>query len=261
MVNNKRKNTSSIIIVAVVLLVLIVIVVASIMTKCGDSSDSTNNTNATTDATAGMQIIGSISATDENGNTISSNENSENNPSLNANGSSQTNSGNNSGSNSNNNSSDTNNNGSNNQNANNNSNNSSTKVCNVDGNKYNVGDTVTCTFKLKSPETLVNYQGYISYDSKYLKVTKAILGKPASSGGIINYKNVKNQIVFNGSNITTGFDYTKGGTLITVTYEVVAGGSTKTAFNWQVARGFSSNKVYVNDGKADSGLVITKDYS
>ena len=251
MQNNKNKKTSFIIIAAVVFLVLIVIIIASIMTKCGGSSDVTNNTNPTTDATAGMQILGSISATDENGNTVSSNEDPENNSSLSTNASSQTDSGNNSDSN--NNSSGT---------SNQNSNNSSKKICTVDGNKYNVGDTVTCTFKLKSPETLENYQAYISYDSKYLKVTSAKLNKPASSGGVLNYKTVNNQIVFNGSNITTGYDYTKGGTLITVKYKVVAAGSTNTTFNWQVARGFSGdNKKYVNDGKADSGLVITKDYS
>lgn len=255
-----NKNTSYIIIAAIVFLVLIAIVVASIMTKCG-GSDNINETNATVETTVGMQILGSIAPTDENGSTISSNEDSESNSTSNTIESSQSDNGNNSGSDSNN-TANSNNNGSNSQNANNNSNNSSTKVCTVDGNKYNIGDTVTCTFKLKTPETLENYQGNISYDSKYLKVKNAKFGKPASSGGVLNYKNVKNQIVFNGSNITTGYDYTNGGTFMTVTYEVVAEGNTSTSFNWQTARGFSGdNKKYVNNGKADSGLVVTKEFS
>lgn len=141
---------------------------------------------------------------------------------------------------------------------------SSSKVCTLDGKKYNVGDTVTCVFYLTTPKVLENYQATIRYDSKYLKVQSARLNAPASYGGILNFK-LSNRIEFNGTNISSGFDYTKGGEFLTVTYEIVSAGSTTTNVEWVVATELSTTSKhgvsYVKDGKAANGMKLTKKYS
>ena len=131
-------------------------------------------------------------------------------------------------------------------------------ACSIDGSKFAVGDTVTCVYNLTSPEKLIDFQGYIKYDSKYLTVKSAELEGLASSSSIVNPK-AKDRINFNGSNISRGYDYTKGGSFLTVTYEVKAAGATTTSFVWEVATGFSSDKAYVNGNKAD-GLKISKEF-
>ena len=68
------------------------------------------------------------------------------------------------------------------------------------------------------------------------------------------------EIKFNGSNISSGYDYENGGEFLTVTYEALATGSTTTTFEWEVATGMSG-KSYVTDNKPASGLKISKTYS
>ncbi|MGN1433369.1 MAG: cohesin domain-containing protein, partial [Ruminococcus sp.] len=132
-------------------------------------------------------------------------------------------------------------------------------ACTLDGNKFAVGDTVTCVYKLYAPEVLENYQGYISYDTKYLSVKSAKLDGPAKSSGFLNY-NLNGKIKFNGSNISTGYDYTNTGSFIVVNYEIKAAGSTTPKFVWEVATG-ESEKAYVENNKAVNGLKLTKEYS
>ena len=67
-------------------------------------------------------------------------------------------------------------------------------VCNVDGRKYEVGSKVTSTYYLTSPVVLVNYQGTIDYDSKYLKIVSAKLGEVSAPSGMVNYANLNNEI-------------------------------------------------------------------
>lgn len=141
----------------------------------------------------------------------------------------------------------------------NNATHSSTKICNVDGADYHVGDTVTSVYSLTSPETLVNFQAYITYNNKYLKVTSAELKNSARSSSIINYANLDNQICFNGSNITKGYDYTATKEFVEVTYEVIAEGSTTTKFTWEVARGLETQTPYVTNNVPNPGLVISQE--
>lgn len=141
----------------------------------------------------------------------------------------------------------------------NNATHSSTKICTVDGTDYYVGDTVTSVYSLTSPETLVNFQAYITYSNKYLKVTSAELKNSATSSSIINYANLENEICFNGSNITKGYDYTKTKEFVVITYEVIAEGKTSTKFNWQVARGLETQAQFVNNGIPNAGLVVSQE--
>lgn len=133
------------------------------------------------------------------------------------------------------------------------------KVLSVDGSKFNVGDTITCTYKLTTPEVIENYEGSIKYDSDYLEVKSARLLSPATSGGILNFK-LKNEIKFNGSNISGAYDYTESTDFMVVTYEVKSGGSTSVSEDWIVITGVSQ-KPYVENGKLVNGAKITKTYS
>jgi hypothetical protein len=164
--------------------------------------------------------------------------------------------------NSNNNSNSSSNNNSSSSNPNNKPNNAS-DVLTVDGKKYNVGDTITCVYKVTAPENLENYEATITYDSDYVEATSAVLGKVARVGGLCNHR-LTEEVRMNGVNISEGYNFKKGEDLITVTYRVKAGGNTSIDFNWRVATQFVTKgigKAYVVDGKAVDGLKLEKIYS
>lgn len=178
------------------------------------------------------------------------NSNSNNNSSSKAaNNNSNNNSGNNSDNKSNNNSSDK-----------NNSDEKSNEDVTLDLKK---GQTITVTYSVKSTVVLTNYQAQITYDSSKLKVKSALLQKPATTNGIINAK-IAGKINLNGSDITTGYDYTKGGEMVVVTFEATADGSSKVNWLWQSASTIDekNNLVYHidNNGKSDGTVSLSTSY-
>lgn len=248
---------------------------ASIMSGCGENSDKTKETEVIKETQVVTSVIDATYATDSEGNTVvqetQSQNNDENSQSSSSKGDSSANSG--SSSNSSSNSSVSNNNSGNNDSGNTGSNNSNSSssnsnthkpvtdsnACYIDGEKFAEGDTVTCVYKLTTPEKLENYQATISYDTKYLSVKSAYLGDTAMSGGILNY-NLNGKIKFNGSSISKGYDYTKGGDFVIVNYEIKSKGKTTTSCDLEVATGFSG-KSYAENNKPANGLKLTKSYS
>lgn len=155
-------------------------------------------------------------------------------------------------------------------NSNNNSNNNSSDKENTDEKaNENItldlkkGQTITVTYSVKSTVVLTNYQAQITYDSSKLKVKSAQLQKPATTNGIINAK-IAGKINFNGSDITTGYDYTKGGEMVVVTFEATADGSSKVNWLWQSASTIDekNNLVYHidNNGKSDGTVTLSTSY-
>lgn len=155
-------------------------------------------------------------------------------------------------------------------NSNNNSNNNSSDKENTDEKaNENItldlkkGQTITVTYSVKSTVVLTNYQAQITYDSLKLKVKSALLQKPATTNGIINAK-IAGKINFNGSDITTGYDYTKGGEMVVVTFEATADGSSKVNWLWQSASTIDekNNLVYHidNNGKSDGTVSLSTSY-
>lgn len=284
--NGTGKKSKHILTIALASLIALSATSAAVMSGCGENSESTNETKTISETELVTAVVDETYATDAKGNTIPA-ESKGSDTSSNANGnskkdeSSSSQKTNNSGSsanssagssNSNNSSSSKSNN--NNNSSGNNSSSSSNKTnkpssnthkpvtdsnaCTLDGNKFAVGDTVTCVYKLTSPEKLENYQAEISYDTKYLSVKSAYLDGPAESGGLLNY-NLKGKVKFNGFNITKGYNYTKEDNFVVVNYEIKASGSTTPTFTWIVATGVSE-KAYVKDNKATDGLKITTEY-
>ena len=284
--NGTGKKSKHILTIALASLIALSATSAAVMSGCGENSESTNETKTISETELVTVVVDETYATDAKGNTIPA-ESKGSDTSSNANGNSKkdessssqktNNSGSSAnssagGSNSYNSSSSKSNN--NNNSSGNNSSSSSNKTnkpssnthkpvtdsnaCTLDGNKFAVGDTVTCVYKLTSPEKLENYQAEISYDTKYLSVKSAYLDGPAESGGLLNY-NLKGKVKFNGSNITKGYNYTKEDNFVVVNYEIKASGSTTPTFTWIVATGVSE-KAYVKDNKATDGLKITTEY-
>lgn len=255
---------------------------ASVMTGCGNKDES-SSTAATVTSTASAAENTTVAndkseseVTSESSNSQSSgsesksesaqnseksessgssdsskaNSNSNNNSSSKAaNNNSNNNSGNNSGNKSNNNSSDK-----------NNSDEKSNEDVTLDLKK---GQTITVTYSVKSTVVLTNYQAQITYDSSKLKVKSALLQKPATTNGIINAK-IAGKINLNGSDITTGYDYTKGGEMVVVTFEATADGSSKVNWLWQSASTIDekNNLVYHidNNGKSDGTVSLSTSY-
>lgn len=155
-------------------------------------------------------------------------------------------------------------------NSNNNSNNNSSDKNNSDEKSnedvtldLKKGQTITVTYSVKSTVVLTNYQAQITYDSSKLKVKSALLQKPATTNGIINAK-IAGKINLNGSDITTGYDYTKGGEMVVVTFEATADGSSKVNWLWQSASTIDekNNLVYHidNNGKSDGTVSLSTSY-
>ncbi|WP_449078400.1 cohesin domain-containing protein [Ruminococcus sp.] len=144
----------------------------------------------------------------------------------------------------------------------NDSGNKSSETLSVDGHDYKKGDTVTVTYTVKSTKVLANFQGTITYDSSKLKVKKAELQSPVKSNSIVNAKNA-GVIKFNGSDITSGYDFTNGGDLIVVTYEVTGTGSAKTSYLWESASTIENNKIITHidaNGKSDGTVTLSTSY-
>lgn len=134
----------------------------------------------------------------------------------------------------------------------------SSKFLKVDGEKYNVGDTIYCTYFLYVPVDMLNFQGTLTYNGTYLKVKKANLIAPASYGGILNY-NLDQKIKFNGT-MLNGYNYTEpGDNFLYVEYEVLKAGTTSTNISFEVLNDID-NKSYASGGKLTNGATIKPIY-
>ncbi len=140
------------------------------------------------------------------------------------------------------------------------SSNTSGNTLSIGNKKFNVGDTVVCTYNLQNAsEKLLNYQGFIKYDGSYLKVKNAKLEGSASSGGLLN-ADLNQEIRFNGSNLN-GYNYTKSKPFVTVEYEVLKAGKTAPKINWEVITGLSEKKYCDNNGGLINGITVSANYS
>lgn len=280
--NNSKHKAKGLSVALLIAVLAVSTSFASVMTGCGNKDES-SSTAATVTSTASAAENTTVAndkseseVTSESSNSQSSgsesksesaqsseksessgssdsskaNSNSNNNSSSKAaNNNSNNNSGNNSGNKSNNNSSDK-----------NNSDEKSNEDVTLDLKK---GQTITVTYSVKSTVVLTNYQAQITYDSSKLKVKSALLQKPATTNGIINAK-IAGKINLNGSDITTGYDYTKGGEMVVVTFEATADGSSKVNWLWQSASTIDENNKLVyhidNNGKSDGTVSLSTSY-
>lgn len=143
---------------------------------------------------------------------------------------------------------------------NNKNNNNNSKSLKIGGKTFNVGDTIVCTYNLKTPAVLENYQATIKYDSSKLTCKSAKMSEPAKNGAMLNIK-IAGEISLSGVNIGDGYDYTNGGAFMTVVYEVKGGGSTSPSYHWEVAcRASDSKNLIDKKGKPASGFKLSSSY-
>lgn len=221
-------------------------------TVANDKSESEVTSESSNSQSSGSESKSESAQSSEKSESSGSSDSSKANSNSNNNSSSKAannNSNNNSGNKSNNNSSDK-----------NNSDEKSNEDVTLDLKK---GQTVTVTYSVKSTVVLTNYQAKITYDSSKLKVKSAQLQKPATTNGVINAK-VAGQINFNGSDISMGYDYTKGGELVVVTFEATSDGSSKVDWLWQSASTLDDKNnivLHIDDnGKSDGTVTLSTSY-
>ena len=127
----------------------------------------------------------------------------------------------------------------------------------VGGESFSVGDTITCTYYVTSPDCFVNYQATLNYDSSVLKATNAKMQGDASSGSVVNYK-LDGKVKFNGVNLST-YDFTDGGKFMVVTYEVIGTGSTSPEISWEIVTD-ENYKPMVENGDLRSSFKVTESW-
>lgn len=98
----------------------------------------------------------------------------------------------------------------------------------VDGKTYNVGDTFKLVGDLQLNKWLMNVQFQMDFDNTKLQIvdTAYPVAEAAGVGVIENYLNDKGWYGFNFLSVDDGVDFTNGGNLYEVTFEVIGGGET-----------------------------------
>ena len=123
----------------------------------------------------------------------------------------------------------------------NNTSHKSDKKCVINGVTCYVGDTISVTLNLKCAKTLVNFQGYSTFDTSYLKCTSV-----TANVGIANNKDDK--IYYNASNIS-GLDFSSEGTIYTAKFTVQKAGSTSIKNTLQILTDMNDNEVSLSNAK------------
>lgn len=117
----------------------------------------------------------------------------------------------------------------------NNTSHKSNDKCVINGVTCYVGDTISVTLNLKCEKTLVNYQGYTTFDTSYLKCSSL-----KANVGIANNKDDK--IYYNASDIN-GMDFSENGTIYTAQFTVKKSGSTSIKNTLQILTDMKDNEV------------------
>lgn len=124
---------------------------------------------------------------------------------------------------------------------NNNTSHKSDDKCVINGVTCYVGDTISVTLNLKCAKTLVNYQGYSTFNTDYLKCVSV-----KANVGIVNNKDDK--IYYNASDIN-GMDFSENGTIYTARFTVKKSGSTSIKNTMQILTDMNDNEVSVSSVK------------
>lgn len=96
----------------------------------------------------------------------------------------------------------------------------------INGKKYSVGDTIEVKKEITvNDKWLLNGQVSIPYNSDVLKFVEEEPSKmfPVANGHSLVYFNTGSKINFNFLDVTNGIDFTQGGILYDLTFEVIAG--------------------------------------
>jgi len=95
----------------------------------------------------------------------------------------------------------------------------------INGKTYAVGDTIEVKKEITINKWLLNGQVSIPYNSDVLKFVEEEPSKmfPVANGHSLEYFDTGSKINFNFTDVTNGIDFTQGGILYDLTFEVIAG--------------------------------------
>ena len=95
----------------------------------------------------------------------------------------------------------------------------------INGKTYTVGDTIEVKKEITINKWLLNGQVSIPYNSDVLKFVEEEPSKmfPVANGHSLEYFDTGSKINFNFTDVTNGIDFTQGGILYDLTFEVIAG--------------------------------------
>lgn len=95
----------------------------------------------------------------------------------------------------------------------------------INGKTYTVGDTIEVKKEIAINKWLLNGQVSIPYNSDVLKFVEEEPSKmfPVANGHSLVYFDTGSKINFNFTDVTNGIDFTQGGILYDLTFEVIAG--------------------------------------
>ena len=95
----------------------------------------------------------------------------------------------------------------------------------INGKTYTVGDTIEVKKEITINKWLLNGQVSIPYNSDVLKFVEEEPSKmfPVANGHSLVYFDTGSKINFNFTDVTNGIDFTQGGILYDLTFEVIAG--------------------------------------
>lgn len=112
----------------------------------------------------------------------------------------------------------------------------SSKTLTVNGKTCYVGDTITVVLNITSQKTIVNYQGTLSFDNKYLKLKEV----KSNNFGVANFDGTN--ILYNASAIN-GMNFSETGTVFTATFEVKNTGSTTVKNDLEIISELVNNSI------------------
>lgn len=108
-----------------------------------------------------------------------------------------------------------------------------TETLNLDGTEYNVGDTGTYNIDLNTLRWIMNGQFKLNFEADKIQITNISYPK-LEEAGIAPVENCSNEdgfFTFNFLDIEKGIDFTNGGTLVSIDFEVVGTGTTSLVDN------------------------------
>ena len=89
---------------------------------------------------------------------------------------------------------------------------------------------------ITSQKSIINYQGYLEFDNKYLKIKDV----KSNSFGMAN--STGSEVLYNASAIN-GMDFSETGTVFTATFEVKESGSTKVNNHLEIISELVNNNI------------------
>ena len=130
-------------------------------------------------------------------------------------------------------------------------------IVTVDGvaNEVYVGDEITYTVNLKTPNKIEDVQAYITYDADMLKVVEATT--PNIYGAIVNTGEA-GTIYFNATEVNNGLDFTADAALVQVKFEVLTKAESAIEITIEEMTERNGGSYFTDSEQVNADVVVTE---